>query len=352
MISIKQNVAELDRLEQLWQQTLDCYVDSLDGVAKYGILACPPLVAKFKPRFAALHKTAISTKNSSDERQQKLASLRSDLNREIKQYSDEASSHYEAEAAAMKDIVALLAGTSESIKERGTRCTDKVADVSNSLEEVSKLEDLSSIRRILSEQVRNLRQWTEQFRIENTASVLALQKEVAAVREKLEQSEMAASTDVLTGLSNRYVAEKQMAMRIAKGTGFCLLLFDLDEFKSINDRLGHATGDEALRIFGRILREQVRPSDVVARWGGDEFLVVLSCELREAMARSQEISAKLSGRYPIEVAGREVKVTIKASAGVAEYRKGETSEDIFLRVDRSLYASKPKGSRTKESHTH
>ena len=345
MISIKQNVEELENLERLCQHTLDCYVDSVADTASYGVEACPPMVAKFKPRFQAIHQSGKRIRIIGREAIEQLDSLQATLKKEMKQYSNEASVHYEQETAAMKDMVSLLAGTAESIERRGGNCMDKVGTVAETLVQLAKVEDLSSIRRALSEQVLKLRLWTEQLKQENAQSVAALQHEVSAIREKLEATERVASTDALTGLSNRYTAEKHMSKCLAQGNGFCLLLFDLDEFKSINDRFGHAAGDQVLCIFGGILREQVRPSDNVSRWGGDEFLVVLTCDLREAMFRSQQIAAKLAGRYPIDVDGREVKVTIRSSAGVAEHRKGDTVEDIFLRVDRSLYASKVKRQR-------
>jgi len=106
---------------------------------------------------------------------------------------------------------------------------------------------------------------------------------------------------------------------------------------------GHSDcGDQVLKLFAHILNEQVRPGDVVARWGGDEFFVLFDCELKDALKRAQQIASRLSTRYEFYVDGKSVTLPLRASAGVVEYRTGESAADLFRRADQAMYAAKPK----------
>jgi diguanylate cyclase (GGDEF)-like protein len=118
------------------------------------------------------------------------------------------------------------------------------------------------------------------------------------------------------------------------------MLFDLDRFKTVNDRYGHGAGDQLLRAFARRLRDQFRAEDLVCRWGGDEFLVILPCRIADAAARARQIADHLGGRYSVKCAGRELIVDVRASAGAAECEPGEIAEELFARADALLYECK------------
>jgi diguanylate cyclase (GGDEF)-like protein len=104
----------------------------------------------------------------------------------------------------------------------------------------------------------------------------------------------------LTGLANRREAEKLMVHRIQADRPFCILLFDLDNFKQVNDWHGHDVGDHLLKAFSNRLASQFRPDDVVCRWGGDEFLVVISCTIPDALGKASLVAERLSGQYAME----------------------------------------------------
>ena len=91
----------------------------------------------------------------------------------------------------------------------------------------------------------------------------------------LARTESQAQLDPLTGLSNRRSLERRVHEMLSEGSSFVVAFVDLDHFKHLNDTHGHDTGDRALRLFGRVLRDSVRPHDIVARYGGEEFIVVL-----------------------------------------------------------------------------
>jgi diguanylate cyclase (GGDEF)-like protein len=163
---------------------------------------------------------------------------------------------------------------------------------------------------------------------------------VDTVRRQLEQAEKLAETEPLTGLLNRRGMEKRLEDAIAARQRFCIVLFDLDRFKAVNDRHGHAVGDELLKDFARRLSSQFRPGDSLSRWGGDEFLALMQCELRDAVSRGGRIAHSSCGSYTVEAGGREYRIEISASVGVAEHKPGQSARDLIALADKLMYQSK------------
>jgi diguanylate cyclase (GGDEF)-like protein len=162
---------------------------------------------------------------------------------------------------------------------------------------------------------------------------VARQAEVALERVSLFERVHALSlTDPLTGLGNRRKMEIVLEHSFAaarRGTPLSVVMIDMDGFKEFNDTYGHVRGDEVLRRFGECLHEQVRGSDLVVRYGGDEFLFVLTGADAAAAA------------VTVERVRQSLKEPIPFSAGIAEYDPGiASSRDLIDRADRALYAGR------------
>ncbi len=165
----------------------------------------------------------------------------------------------------------------------------------------------------------------------------ALARSFAAMTEKL-------ATDRLTGLDNREATLRRIDDRIArhrsgaKAHPFALLFLDVDGFKAVNDRLGHEAGDAVLQELAQRMRASVRQGDLVARWAGDEFLIVLDGVGEEelAMRLADQIGAEL--REPIEVAGG---LPLGVSIGIAQYpRDAEDARQLIALADADMYRRK------------
>ena len=159
------------------------------------------------------------------------------------------------------------------------------------------------------------------------------------------QLEMLATTDKLTGLHNRQAFEIliEQVMQSYKRTAepFSVIMFDIDDFKRVNDTFGHLTGDLVLADIARIAKGRTRGSDILCRWGGEEFLAVLpDCVLADAFSLAEEIRAAVSNEKN-EYKGQKIRVTI--SAGVAEFMPEETVDQLINRADQALYAAKKAG---------
>jgi diguanylate cyclase (GGDEF)-like protein len=150
-----------------------------------------------------------------------------------------------------------------------------------------------------------------------------------------------ALTDPLTGLSNRHAGERALERDVARarraGLPFSIALLDLDEFKQVNDRFGHAAGDDILRQVSRILTSTFRASDLAVRWGGDEFMVLLP----DATGTGATIFAERARMQVEGMTAPSGKVTI--SAGVVEIKSDELPHDAIRRADAQLYAAKRAG---------
>lgn len=149
-------------------------------------------------------------------------------------------------------------------------------------------------------------------------------------------------TDPLTGAFNRQGLEEAMKVSLTEwrqeGKPFSIVMLDLDHFKVINDTYGHSEGDRVLTAVSTLIKDQIRPTDVFARWGGEEFVLVCrNTALHEAMI----VAEKLRKSVQQQTVGGEK--TLSASFGVATVQTGETLDQIFNRVDKALYKAKNSG---------
>lgn len=154
-----------------------------------------------------------------------------------------------------------------------------------------------------------------------------------------------ATTDNLTGLLNRgaflEAAGKMHASQSSRGEPVTLLMFDLDKFKSINDRFGHAVGDSTLKVFARVMQESTRATDVVGRLGGEEFVVMVP----EAMEDSCIVAERLRTNFQTSgVIIDDIAIGATVSIGLATtYRADATIDQLLLRADEALYRAKNGG---------
>lgn len=160
------------------------------------------------------------------------------------------------------------------------------------------------------------------------------------VLRALSSSERRASTDPLTGLLNRRRLGERLQGVQAEGTPFCVVMADIDRFKALNDTYGHAMGDRALRLFAHVLRSALRPEDVSARVGGEEFVVVLpGCRRDAAAAVVERVRAALRAR----AGGTDRVPAFTVSFGLVEAEPGCSVEDLLQRADAAMYAAKRAG---------
>lgn len=165
---------------------------------------------------------------------------------------------------------------------------------------------------------------------------------ISVYQDKLEDM---ASTDPLTGAYNRrafdIIIGQTIKDAVRNKTDISLIMFDIDHFKATNDEFGHSAGDAVLTNITGIAYSCLRSSDVICRWGGEEFLILLKqCDIHEAFNIAEKIRMAV-GKTPAFYEGKEINVTI--SLGVAQFQDMESEESMFSRVDKALYEAKNQG---------
>jgi len=173
---------------------------------------------------------------------------------------------------------------------------------------------------------------------EAEAKIRKLELELAQVSELVHQ-------DQLTGALNRHgldeAFEREATRADRSHTPVCVALLDIDNFKRLNDTMGHHAGDQALVHLSQVIKEALRPSDAVARYGGEEFIIVLpGIGLEEAAATVERLQRELTKKFFLHENDR---VLITFSAGVALRAPQEPQEDVIGRADRAMYKAKHTG---------
>jgi len=164
-------------------------------------------------------------------------------------------------------------------------------------------------------------------------------REDISTQKKLEELWM---TDQLTGLYNRSRLDELMDAELRRahryGTHFSILLLDIDHFKRINDSYGHLVGDDVLYAVAKVLQNSIRDVDLVGRWGGEEFMLILpNTNQSEALILAEKLRITLRD-HPFTPVNR-----VTASIGISSYINGVDSDELFKRADDALYRAKAKG---------
>lgn len=167
--------------------------------------------------------------------------------------------------------------------------------------------------------------------------------DITELKEKSNLLEYQASHDSLTGLNNRNKFKEIYGKEIRRGFRYkndlSLIIFDLDFFKNINDTYGHQIGDEVLKDISQVVLGNVREHDIVVRWGGEEFLILLpETSLEGSLNVAQKIRMEIEDK---EFSSKNLKLT--ASFGIASLKDGDDESTLLERTDEALYEAKKSG---------
>ena len=246
-----------------------------------------------------------------------------------------------AKADGVKELLLALAKTGEAIDSRNQKHASRLSTLTGQLAKIGDLNEVSQIRSTLIEHVNHLRSSVEEMNKESKQVVAELESKVTAYEAKLKSVEDLALRDGLTGAANRRCLEERMNSNIERNIQFCIALFDLNRFKAINDNLGHVAGDDVLKQFARILAENSRASDLIGRWGGDEFVLVLSGIEEKARPHILRLKEKVCTRYMVH--GKDdfySPIFVDAAVGLARWDQGESIEQTLAKADVDMYLDK------------
>jgi diguanylate cyclase len=248
------------------------------------------------------------------------------------------------------------ADNSSAAKAMDTQIREQVDGLQTSVQEAADLDDLKQVLENHLEGLlgtmdqhqkqRDAREQEVAARLKGLSERVAhMEQEAQGFREHLEEQRQKALIDPLTGLPNRAAWSERLEHEIKQwqqhGNTLSLAMLDLDHFKRINDNYGHLAGDKVLKIIATVLRKRLRGSDFIARFGGEEFVLLLPATPPAVGAKLLETLRAAIEACPFHFKGERVTITL--SMGLATFRAGEHSDLVLKRADQALYRAKNAG---------
>ena len=319
-------------------QITAAYRSALREMGICSVEACPALGQGLKQSLGQL-----AEKIAPDSSSEAVEAAQTGVQGQLQDWSRRTAAHYRQKTAEVRELLIVMARTAESVGERDQRCAGQISDVTARLKTIASLEDLTEIRTSIEKSAADLKTSVDRMAAEGKQAIARLRAEISGYQTKLEEAEDLASRDALTGLRNRVWVESQLERRIAAGAPLSVAIVDIDEFKRVNDRYGHLVGDEILQKFAAELTSASRKTDLVGRWGGDEFILVLDCGLSVAGPQIERLSAWVCGDYAVQTRSGAIKLKVDASLGLAERGAGETVRELLARADAAMYVRKSAG---------
>ncbi len=240
----------------------------------------------------------------------------------------------------------VLEDTAQSAATASSEAAEFDRDLQNHMSQLSEQMDAAALRKVIGELVQDA-QHMHSVAFELSRKLESNTREVSSLTESLQHTQSEAQLDSLTGLKNRRGLERAIEdlLRDQAGlNGSALLLADIDGFKSINDTFGHVLGDKVIRSVAHVLQTSIKGRDVAARFGGDEFAVLLpQTTLAGAATLAEQIRESVARGRIHRADGRESIGEVTLSVGVAVAELGETMEGLIERADAAMYVAKSSG---------
>ena len=252
---------------------------------------------------------------------------------------------------AREALKTMLAGFVDHLADFAGSTSDYHDKIEHCVEKISQANDISQLESVLSEVIdatRVIQLSTQRSRDDLNASrqrVEDAERRIHELQEELDRASTLVRHDQLTGTLNRRGLEEafdgEFARSRRRNTPLCMALLDIDNFKKLNDSLGHDAGDAALIHLATTIRDTLRPQDTVARFGGEEFIILLPdtgiTDAEKALVRLQR---ELTKRFFLH---DNEKVLITFSAGITDFRPDDTQTTITKRADEAMYTAKKTG---------
>jgi diguanylate cyclase (GGDEF)-like protein len=342
MISLKKYL-DMDTLDfPIPQDCIDleateCYCAVLSSIGKNANRIVPGIGADLEANLRG-----IGRRLSVDPTAKVLKHAASEVEVLLEEWGERTSEHFKSRTDEVKQLLIALAKVAESVGTRDQGYSSQFNELTSRLERIADLDDLTEIRSSLVNRVTELKDNVKQMARESEELVAHLKAEVSIYETKLKSAEHLAFRDELTLVANRRSIEERVRRNIENQQMFCVVMLDLNHFKQVNDQYGHLAGDDLLKQFAKELQLNTRSGDLVGRWGGDEFVVVLSSDSLGAQMHIDRIQQWVFGKYRIQGGpdSKPFEIRIDASLGVAEWHPGETMQQVFENADNAMYIEK------------
>jgi diguanylate cyclase len=245
------------------------------------------------------------------------------------------------------DLYMVMSETISEIDQTASKAAESSSAINKYSLLMEEYEDLHEMRNIISEVVAETKTIAESSH--QLRKMLSDTKvEVENLREELQRSREQAATDTLTGLLNRRAFNQQLAILTDDAAharqSLGLMIIDIDYFKRVNDKFGHLIGDKVIRFIGNQITSNIKGKDMAARFGGEEFAVLLpNTQLDQTRILAESIRASIEKSKLIRTDTSQPITGITVSIGITSYKFGENTDHFIHRADKAMYKSKNSG---------
>lgn len=245
------------------------------------------------------------------------------------------------------EFQAILTEVTKQLSQSGSTLNDQGDSLKNHAEKLSQsttLADVSAIARKIVSETKSVVNSSQALKQQMDATV----SEITTLKKELKGIKHTARTDMLTGLLNRRGFDEALSearlYSIDHNRPLSIILTDIDHFKKVNDTHGHLIGDSVLKMLSKLLKEHIKGKDIAARFGGEEFIIVLpETPLKGAFILAEQIRMSLrTMKWTAKESGKSIG-SITISLGVAQFKPNETTESLIQRADNALYFAKKNG---------
>ncbi len=292
---------------------------------------------------------ALSDRLLSEDKSLKVDAIFKKFSKQFLSYSESQKAYIRDKEKELRDIIELLTKAIAELDGENLLFNQNMYLRSEKLEAITRLDDIKLIKNSLKVEIGHIRETVRNKQEHDRHRVETLSRQIDHLKDELEKVKTKSMTDGLTGINNRQSFDLYIRELVEKNSiirrSFAMFIIDIDDFKSINDTHGHQIGDRILMAMVMKSKEFIRSEDFIARYGGDEFIIILKgATLRSAVKRAKQISKSIAGsQYRVDDLKKGLIISFTVSIGVSAFRKGDTITTLIERADQALYASKQKG---------
>jgi diguanylate cyclase (GGDEF)-like protein len=259
----------------------------------------------------------------------------------LQEWGTRSAEHFKAQAHVVKELFVALARTAESVGSRDQGFSSHYRELVGRLERIADLDDVAQIRSSIIKSAAELKSTVDQLNRNHQQLIEQLRSEISDYEAGLKAAEPIAFKDELTGMANRRILEDRIRLNIASGQEFCIVMLDVNQLKEVNEKHGRSAGDDLLKQFARELRMNTRASDLVGRWSGGEFIIVLAGDAQSTKAYIGRMQDWVFGKYTVlKSSSKPLEIRVDASVGTAEWCAGKSVEQLIAEADAAMYVEK------------
>ena len=338
IVSLKASIDAWDQVDALLRQTLETYARTLSHIEQHLSRQAAEKFGVDGVDFASQRAVLAGQKGRLAAEPTALENVSREVESELRAFGERLCQNA-CSSQDLRDVAAVLDQAIAGFLAAGSKHQEAMRSAAGKLRAASEADNVAALRILVRYQSAELARMADEAGQESQRLAATLKAQVGELTASLKTAHQEARQDPLTSLLNRRALKEIIAEFQTRETPRCLILLDLDRFKSVNDEFGYLAGDELLRQVAARIQSSLLPACSAARWGGDEFIVLVDGTLATGMSLAQTLDQRLRGRYKLG-SGKAAAVYAQASVGLSDWKCGDAVESVIQRADLALKCKK------------